>query len=74
MALILYERVCADDRRPSPYCWRARLALAHKELNPEYRPVKFTESDLVAFSGQHKVPVLRRRDEPPWSSMPCSWA
>ena len=25
---------------------------------PEYRPVKFTEGDLVAFSGQHKVPVL----------------
>jgi len=58
MALILYERVCADDRRPSPYCWRARLALAHKGLTPETRPVKFTESELVAFSGQHKVPVL----------------
>ena len=58
MALILYERVCADDRRPSPYCWRARLALAHKKLTPETRPVKFTEGDLVAFSGQHKVPVL----------------
>ena len=58
MALTLYERVCADDRRPSPYCWRARLALAHKGLSPETKPVKFTESDLVAFSGQHKVPVL----------------
>ena len=58
MSLILYERVCSDDRRPSPYCWRARLALAHKGLSPAYRPVKFTEGDMVAFSGQSKVPVL----------------
>ena len=58
MTLELYERVCDDDRRPSPYCWRARLALAHKGLMPVYRPVKFTDGRLVAFSGQHKVPVL----------------
>ncbi len=58
MALELYERLCADDRRPSPYCWRARLALAHKGLKPDYRTVKFTEAERVAFSGQSKVPVL----------------
>ena len=58
MALVLYERLCADDRRPSPYCWRARLALAHKGLTPEVRAIKFTEADRVAFSGQSKVPVL----------------
>jgi glutathione S-transferase len=58
MSLVLYERLCADDRRPSPFCWRARLALAHKGLAPEIRAVKFTESDKVAFSGQAKVPVL----------------
>ncbi|WP_422364737.1 glutathione S-transferase N-terminal domain-containing protein [Pelagibius sp.] len=62
MGLILYERLCGDDRRPSPYCWRARLALAHKGLKPEYRPVKFTERDRVAFSGQAKVPVLADSD------------
>lgn len=58
MSLVLYERLCADDRRPSPYCWRARLALAHKGLKPSYRGIKFTEADKVAFSGQGKVPVL----------------
>ncbi len=58
MSLILYERLCAGDRRPSPYCWRARLALAHKGLAPEYRAIKFTEADKVAFSGQGRVPVL----------------
>jgi len=58
LALVLYERLCADDRRPSPYCWRARMALAHKGLAPEIRAIRFTESDKVAFSGQAKVPVL----------------
>lgn len=58
MSLVLYERLCADDRRPSPFCWRARLALAHKGLAPEIRAIKFTEGDKVAFSGQSKVPVL----------------
>lgn len=58
MALVLYERLCADDRRPSPFCWRARLALAHKGLTPELRALKFTEGEQVAFSGQTRVPVL----------------
>ncbi len=58
MTPTLYERLCADDRRPSPYCWRARLALAHKGLAPEVRAIKFTEAERVAFSGQGKVPVL----------------
>jgi len=69
MTLILYERLCADDRRPSPYCWRARLALAHKGLKPdEYRAIKFTEAEKVGFSGQGKVPVLVDGDEVVWDS------
>lgn len=58
MSLVLYERLCANNRRPSPYCWRARFALAHKGLQPEVRAIKFTEGEKIAFSGQTKVPVL----------------
>lgn len=58
MAVVLYERLCADNRRPSPFCWRARLALAHKQVTPEVRAIKFSESEKVAFSGQGKVPVV----------------
>lgn len=58
MAVILYERLCDNDRRPSPFCWRARLALAHKDLKPEIRAIGFGEGGEVAFSGQTKVPVL----------------
>ena len=54
----LYELQGANDLRFSPYCWRTRLALAHKGLDAEYVPVRFGEKDKIAFSGQQKVPVL----------------
>ena len=39
MTFRLYDLAGADpDRRFSPYCWRTRLALAHKELPVETVP------------------------------------
>ena len=58
MARKLYDLLGADDRRFSPYCWRIRMALAHKGLEAEIIPCKFTDKDLFAFSGQERVPVL----------------
>ena len=58
MSLTLYERLARDDRRPSPFCWRTRFALAHKGLTPDVVAIGFTEAERVAFSGQGKVPVL----------------
>jgi glutathione S-transferase len=56
---VLYDLAGAeDDRRFSPYCWRTRMALAHKGLSAEAIPWRFTEKDVIAFSGQGKVPVL----------------
>jgi hypothetical protein len=46
------------DRRFSPYCWRTKLALAHKGLTVETMPWRFTDKDAIAFSGQGRVPVL----------------
>lgn len=43
----------------SPYCWRVRLALAHKGLDFVSRPVRFSDKAELAFSGQKLVPVLR---------------
>lgn len=54
----LYELTGKDDRRFSPYCWRTRLALAHKGLETEYVACGFTEKDKIAFSGSDKYPVL----------------
>ncbi|WP_434677198.1 glutathione S-transferase family protein [Pseudomonas sp. R1-18] len=57
--LRLYDLAGADDSwRFSPYCWRVRLALAHKGLAFETIPWRFSEKETIAFSGQGKVPVL----------------
>jgi len=57
--LKLFDLAGADDnRRFSPYCWRAKLALAHKGLPVETVPWRFTEKDRIAASGQGRVPVL----------------
>ena len=58
MTLKLYELVGKDDRRFSPYCWRIRLALAHKGLEAELVPCTHNDIDTLAFTGQIKVPVL----------------
>ena len=34
------------------------MALAHKKLDVEYIPWRFTEKDKIKFSGQERVPVL----------------
>jgi glutathione S-transferase len=47
-----------DDRRFSPFCWRTRMALAHKGLPVETIAWRFTEREVLAPSGQDKVPVL----------------
>ena len=55
----MYDLAGADkNRRFSPYCWRIRMALAHKKLNVECMPWHFTEKDKIKFSGQERVPVL----------------
>jgi glutathione S-transferase len=59
MSRILYDLAGADPaRRFSPFCWRIRLALAHKGLEVETIPWRFTEKEAIAFSGQGLVPVL----------------
>ena len=59
MARQLYELCGTDPARIfSPYCWRSRMALAHKGLDFESMPWRFTETDRLAFAGHDKVPVL----------------
>lgn len=59
MTIRLYDLAAAEDeRRFSPHCWRVTLALAHKDLEFETIPWRFTEKEAIAISGQDKVPVL----------------
>ncbi|MGJ5178658.1 glutathione S-transferase family protein [Bradyrhizobium oligotrophicum] len=59
MALKLFELVGTDAARPfSPYCWRTRMALAHKGLNADTIPWRFTEKSAISPHGSEKVPVM----------------
>jgi glutathione S-transferase len=59
MSLKLFELVGTDQARPfSPFCWRTRMALAHKGLSAESIPWCFTEKDAIAPHNSEKVPVL----------------
>ena len=59
MTLKMYDLAGADPLlRFSPYCWRTRMALAHKGLEVETIPWRFTDKDAIAMSDQGRVPVL----------------
>jgi glutathione S-transferase len=57
LSLTLYELVDGEGRRYSPYCWRIRMALAHKGLEAATELCWHSDTKL-AFSGQSLVPVL----------------
>jgi len=66
----LHDLAGADpNRRFSPYCWRTKLALAHKGLDVETIPWRFTDKDAIAFSGQGRVPVLIDGEIVVWESL-----
>jgi glutathione S-transferase len=58
MAMLLYDLAGDNDRRFSPYCWRARMALAHKGLAFETIPVPFTGIGAICDGTHKSVPVL----------------
>ncbi len=71
MTLKLFELVGTDPARPfSPYCWRTRMAQAHKGLEAESVPWCFTDKSAIAPHGSEKVPVLLHGEKP----VADSWA
>ncbi|MDB5618419.1 glutathione S-transferase family protein [Tardiphaga sp.] len=59
MSRQLFELVGTDEDRPfSPFCWRTRMALAHKGLDITSVPWRFTEREAITQHKSEKVPVL----------------
>ena len=59
MSIKLYDLAGAEDeRRFSPFCWRIKMALAHKSLPVEDLPWRFTEKEAIGFTEQGRVPVI----------------
>jgi glutathione S-transferase len=59
MGMKLYDLAGAEsNRRFSPFCWRIKLALAHKGLEVETIPWRFSDKPLIAQYKWERVPVL----------------
>jgi len=59
MVRTLYDLAAKDPEiRFSPFCWRAKMALRHKGLDFDTIAWRFTEKDVIARTGQGRVPVL----------------
>ena len=59
MTMKMYDLAGSDPaRRFSPYCWRSKLAIAHKGLPVETVPWRFTEKPLLPQPNKGIVPVL----------------
>jgi glutathione S-transferase len=56
--ITLYDLAFDKDLRPSPFCWRAKLAMKHKGLNWRDEPVGLTEKHKIAFADSTLVPVI----------------
>jgi len=64
MTTILYSLAGADRSRPfSPHCWKIVLALRHKDLDFEEKPLAFTEIPEVEGGFSKTVPLLRDGDK-----------
>lgn len=58
--LLLFELAGRDRSvRFSPFCWRTRLAVAHKGLHLQTTPMLFSEKQKIAPFGTDRVPVLQ---------------
>jgi len=59
MPITMYDLAGIEaERRFSPFCWRARMALAHKGLAVETVPWRFTEKDKLPKPNDGRVPVI----------------
>jgi glutathione S-transferase len=59
----LYDLVGAQDLRFSPFCWRTKAVLAYKNIPYTPVPIRFSDKDKLAFSGQDRVPVIKDGDK-----------
>ncbi|MBL4757588.1 MAG: glutathione S-transferase family protein [Rhizobiales bacterium] len=62
MTIKLYDLSGDDGRRFSPYCWRTKMALAHKGLEFETLPTMFVEIGNLADNNRTSVPVIEDDD------------
>jgi glutathione S-transferase len=59
VAITMYDLAGTEaNRRFSPFCWRTKMALAHKGLAVETIPWRFTEKHKLPKPNNERVPVI----------------
>jgi glutathione S-transferase len=59
LTITLYDLAGSEaGRRFSPFCWRTKMALAHKGLAVETVPWRFTETEKLPQPNAGRVPVI----------------
>ena len=59
MTITMYDLAGSEaERRFSPFCWRIKMALAHKGLAVETIPWRFTEKEKLPQPNVGRVPVI----------------
>lgn len=55
---IFYDLITADGRTLSPWCWHAKMAIAHKGIDIERRARIFTQKDELIAAGGKTYPCM----------------
>jgi glutathione S-transferase len=63
--VVLFDLATRSDSRPSPFCWRAKLALGHKQLPFEARATLYSEIPRLGDGSFKTLPVID--DDGAWS-------
>jgi glutathione S-transferase len=64
--IMLFDLITSLNLRPSAYCWRAKLALIHKNRQFESQDMKYSEIPSIGGGSFKTLPVIR--DEETWVS------
>jgi len=64
--VVLFDLATRSGSRPSPFCWRAKLALAHKQLPFDARATLYSEIPALGDGSFKTLPVID--DGGVWSS------
>jgi glutathione S-transferase len=56
--VILFDLATRSDSRPSPFCWRAKLALAHKRVPFEARATLYSAIATLGDGSFKTLPVI----------------
>jgi len=56
--VVLFDLATRSDSRPSPFCWRAKLALRHKQLPFDARATLYSEIPRLGDGSFKTLPVI----------------